>query len=63
MKKLFVLLLVVAIGISAFMAGIVIGPSLGSTECEFGEVELGEMLPGTKAADDLITYETAINGK
>ena len=61
--ELLVPLVVAAMIICAFLAGIVIGPSLGSTECEFGEVELGEMLPGTKAADDLITYETAINGK
>ena len=61
MKKVFMLLAVMII--CAFLAGVVIGPSLGSTEYEFGEVELGEMLPGTQAADDLITYETAINGK
>lgn len=63
MKKVFMLLVVAAMIICAFLAGIVIGPNLGSTEYEFGEVELGEMLPGTKASDDLITYETAIDGK
>lgn len=63
MKKVFMLLVVVAMIICAFLAGIVIGPNLGSTEYEFGEVELGEMLPGTKASDDPITYETAIDGK
>ena len=63
MKKVFMLLAVAVMIICAFLAGVVIGPSLGSTEYEFGEVELGEMLPGTQAADDLITYETTIYGK
>lgn len=60
MKKLFVLLLVVAIGVSAFMAGIVIGPKLGSTEYEIGEVEVGEMVTGTEAAE---IYHQNHNGK
>lgn len=63
MKKVFMLLAVAVMIICVFLAGIVIEPSLGSTEYEFSEVELGEMLPGTQAADDLITYETAIDGK
>lgn len=43
MKKLFVLLLVVAISAGAFLAGMVIGPNLGSTTVTYGEVVLGEM--------------------
>lgn len=47
MKKLFALLLVAVIVAGAFLAGIVAGPNIGSTEWEFGEVELGEMEPVT----------------
>ncbi len=58
MKKLFTLLLVVAISVCAFLAGVVVGPSLGSTEYEIGEVVLGEMMPGTKATDEPFVFET-----
>lgn len=63
MKKVFMLLAVAVMIICAFLAGVVIGPNLGSTEYEFGEVELGEMLPGTKAADYPIIYKTVFDGK
>ncbi len=62
MKKFIALLLVIAIMVPcAFLAGIVIGPKLGSVEYEFGEVELGEMIAGTGAADETIVYETTRN--
>lgn len=51
MKKIIALLLVVIMVICAFLAGVVIGPKLGSVEYEIGEVVVGEMVTGPEAAE------------
>lgn len=51
MKKVFMLLAVAVMIICAFLTGIVIGPNLGSTEYEFGEVEVEDVITGPEAAE------------